>query len=107
VGGGRIDFRHGGNNPDVIELVVVNHGNEHSPSQNLSELRKLCRVPYSQARRRILLILDTLENPVPKEWLRENYGGYNAGRGRFSRNTVTVVYVHPEDSYSFRWTPYR
>ena len=58
VSDGRIDFRHGGNNPDCVELVVRRHGNEHYGGQNHSELWKLCRIPFERARKRILLILD-------------------------------------------------
>src|SRR5208283_4714095 len=56
----RIDFRHGGNNPDVIEMAVNIYGNELYGSSNISELTKLCRIPYSKARRRTLLLLDPI-----------------------------------------------
>jgi len=52
VGQKRIDFRHGGNNPDCVELVVRHHGNEHYGTQNKSELKKLSRVSYQRARKR-------------------------------------------------------
>ncbi len=103
---GRIDFRHGGNNPDCVELVVRRHGNEHYGGQNESELWKLCRIPFEKARKRILLILDASElAPTPKENLAESYKSVSGGAGRFSRNEVTVLYVHPEIEYAFRWNP--
>lgn len=101
---GWIDMRHGSTNPDVIELVVVKHGNEWRGSQNLTELRKLCKVPDSH-RRRILLILDPFGNPVAEEDMRRSYERQIAGRGNFERHTVTVLYVHPELDYKFTWTP--
>ena len=104
--GGRIDMRHGTSNPDVVELVVVRRGNEWHASQNLSELQKLCSVPYSRARRRILLILDPFGEPVPEQQMRQNYAN-NAMRGIFERRTVTIIYVNPRAEYTFRWTPQR
>jgi hypothetical protein len=100
----RIDFRHGSNNPDVIELVVNARGHEFYGSQNKSELQKLCRIPYSKARRRILLVLDpSRREPMHKNTLRMSYLGVGTGRGKFERHTVTIVYVHPKKDYSFKW----
>ncbi len=106
VDGGRIDFRHGGNNPDAIELVVRFHGNEHYRNMNESELQKLCRIPWARARKCILFILDPSGlAATPKENLRRSYYSKGAGRGRFYRREVTVMYVHPEERYNFRWDP--
>src|ERR1039457_7212382 len=55
VAGGRIDIRHGTNNPDVVELVLIKAGNEWHAGQNKTELRKLSKTPYAQGRRRYLL----------------------------------------------------
>jgi hypothetical protein len=108
VPNGRIDFRHGGNNPDLIELVVRRHGNEQYPNMNVGELAKLCRVPFSKARKRILLILDPSgAKPIQKWRLKEIYRRRNAGRGRFSRNTIRVMYFHPNEEYQFYWSPYK
>jgi hypothetical protein len=101
-----IDFRHGGNNPVVIELVVRLHGPELYGGPNESELKKLCRIPYSKARRRILLLLDASGFvPIQKNSLKRSYNKIGSGRGNFTRETVTVIYVHPKLEYSFRWNP--
>lgn len=101
-----VDFRHGGSNPAVIELVVRVHGSELYGSQNASELRKLCKIPFSKARRRILLLLDPsrLES-IGKSSLKSSYEQIGSGRGKFTRETVTIVYVHPDREYSFKWNP--
>jgi hypothetical protein len=109
VGGGRIDFRHGGSNPSVVELVVRYHMVEEAPSSNRTELSKLCKVRSTQARTRYLLILDVSEGqPVKKRNLQRSYGKYNAGRGRFERQPIRIVYLHPESrhDFDFVWTPY-
>jgi hypothetical protein len=106
VPNGRIDFRHGGNNPDCIELVVRHHGNEHYGTQNRSELRKLSRVSYQRARKRILMILDASGmSPTLKEDLADTYKAISMGAGRFPRNPVSIIYVHPRTEYTFRWNP--
>src|SRR5436309_1217302 len=51
----RIDFRHGGTNPVVIELAVRRQGRPRQAlmeAVNETELRKLTRVPQSKARLR-------------------------------------------------------
>lgn len=75
VKSGAIDFRIGGTNPSVIELVVASRklrdagytelrfpghktGTQLYPTQNTSELKKLGAVPQSQAKLRYLLLLD-------------------------------------------------
>jgi hypothetical protein len=106
VGQKRIDLRHGGNNPDCIELVVRHHGNEHYGTQNRSELSKLSRVSYQRARKRILLILDASGmGPTPRDDLADSYRSIKMGAGNFQRNAVTVMYVHPQKEYNFRWNP--
>jgi hypothetical protein len=105
---GRIDLRRGGPNPDLIEFVVRWHGVEEGPRQNAPELRKLCRVPGRQARHRFLLIVDlTGDSPMSKGRLKQRYDSWNAGRGRFERHAVRVVYVHPQSSYHFLWKPHK
>ena len=109
VGGGRIDLRHGGSNPSVVELVVRYHGVEEAPSANRSELLKLCKVKGTQARTRYLLILDVSGGrPVRRKFLERSYGNHIAGRGRFERQPVRVVYVHPDrrHDFDFVWRPY-
>ena len=105
---GRIDLRRGGPNPDVIEFVVRWHGVEEGPDQNASELRKLCRVPWEQARHRYLLIIDLMGGaPLSMERLKRRYDRWHAGPGRFDRQPVRIVYVHPQSSYHFKWSPYK
>lgn len=106
---GRIDYRHGGNNPSVVELVVRRHGVEYAPSANKTELAKLCRIPNQQARTRYLLILDLSEStPLRKHVVQAAYRRHNSGRGRFHRECVRVMYVHPDarHDFDFSWDPY-
>ena len=105
----RIDFRFGGNNPVLLELAVrpPGGGGGLSGRQNVSELRKLCRVSHTQARLRALLLLDLCRDPLTKESLRGTYDQVNAGRGRFKRCSVRVIYVHSKNTFHFRWNPYR
>ena len=105
----RIDFRTGGTNPVVLEFAVRPPvgGGHLLGSQNTSELRKLCRVTRTSARLRALLLMDLYHEPIERKNLQATYAAVNAGRGRFQRNPVRVVYVHPDLSYSFAWDPYR
>ena len=105
VYGGRIDLRHGGSNPVLIELVTVIHGTEHYYLQNFDELQKLRRVSYSKAKRRILLILDFTEHPFSKQRLLDNYTKYGSGAGRFERNPVAIMYFHQSlpNPHIMRW----
>jgi hypothetical protein len=105
----RIDFRYGGSNPAVIEFAVrpPSGGSHLYGSQNLSELRKLTRVPQSRARRRYLLLLDRYRDPIQRSNLKASYDPLNAGRGRFRRTSVRVVYVHAVLQYDFLWRPER
>jgi hypothetical protein len=108
VGVGRIDFRFGTSNPVVIEFVIRG---PHDPqaklfeSQNRSELRKLTRARASTARMRVLLLLDRSKTAIPMATLRAGYDRGNAGRGRFKRHVVRIIYVHRDLEYDFRWNP--
>ncbi len=103
----RIDFRHGTHNPVVIELAVRPPSGlrELYGSQNKSELRKLTRVLPSQARLRVLLLLDLFHKPIPLANLKATYDVQNAGRGKFKRHRVRVIYVHKDVQYNFSWDP--
>jgi hypothetical protein len=102
----RVDFRHGGSNQAVIELAVRHHGPELYGPMNSSELRKLCKFTQSKAKRRVLLLLDPSHlPPIEKSALQKSYNTVSSGRGRFSRKTVTIVYVHADTEYSFQWRP--
>ena len=103
----RIDFRHGGSNPVVFEFAVrpPGGGGHLYGSQNTSELRKLTRVLTSQARLRVLLLVDLLQHPISRENLKRTYDAVNAGRGRFQRHSVRVIYVHASEEYDFLWRP--
>jgi hypothetical protein len=101
-----LDFRHGGSNPAVIELVVRVHGNELYGSQNVGELMKLCKISSTKARRRILLLLDPSgQEPIEKSSLKASYEQIRSGRGNFPRETVAIAYVHPRSEYLFEWSP--
>src|SRR5262245_24882432 len=99
VTGGRIDFRQPGFNPVVIEFAVRTrrHLNEAYGSQNSDELRKLAKQTAASAR--FLLLLDlSAEQPLSRTKLKKTYDKINAGRGRFKRRGVRVLYVHPRSS---------
>jgi hypothetical protein len=103
----RIDFRYGTSNPVVIEFAVRprTKGGHLYGSQNRSELRKLTRVLSSEAKTRVLLLLDLSSNPIPKPKLKKTYDGINAGKGNFTRHSVRVIYVQRDNSYHFSWKP--
>lgn len=105
----RIDFRSGGNNPVVLEFAVrpPTGGGTLSGSQNTSELRKLCRVSDTAARLRALLLVDLFHSPLEKSSLKETYDQINAGRGKFKRNSVRVIYVHADTQFNFLWSPFK
>lgn len=103
----RIDFAKGWNSPSsVIEFACRTKGrNEHYGSQNEDELRKLAR--RIRPNTRFLLLLDMSKNrPTPMDSLKATYDGINAGRGRFHRRSVRVIYVHPDEQYHFLWQPW-
>jgi len=103
---GRIDFRYGASAPVVIELV---HRGRRDPraglfaSQNRSEIRKLTRVTNTTARTRILLLIDRSSDSIPRRNLKPSYDATNAGRGRFTRHSIRVIYVSRTNSYNFIW----
>jgi len=107
VNGGRIDFKQPGFNPVVIEFAVRTqaHLNEVYGSQNEDELRKLAKQVKMSARYLLLLDLSG-KDPLTQDQLQKSYNGINAGRGRFPRKSVRVVYVHPEENHHFLWQPW-
>jgi hypothetical protein len=105
----RIDFRCGGVNPVVIELAVrpPSGGSHLHGSQNMSELRKLCKVKLSQAKLRVLLLLDLFHKPLEKDKLKSSYEAIHAGPGNFERNSVRIIYISYESDFDFSWKPYK
>lgn len=105
----RIDFRFGGSNPVVLELVVraPTGGGSLSGGQNIGELKKLCRVSYAQARLRALLLLDLAGEPLKKDSLKDTYVPRHAGPGKFKRSAVRIIYVHRQSAFSFLWSPFK
>lgn len=105
----RIDFRFGGTNPVMLELAVRSPagGGSLYGSQNYSELNKLCRVSHSQARLRVLLLLDLASRPLSKKSLKDTYDPLHAGPGKFKRSSVRVIYVHRDVSFHFLWSPFK
>lgn len=104
----RIDFRLGGSNPVVMEFAIRTNASRGTlyGTQNVSELRKLCRVRSTAARLRVLLLLDLSSDPLDLVSLKDTYEPLHAGRGRFRRSPVRVIYVHTESSFNFLWRPY-
>jgi hypothetical protein len=104
----RIDFREGGTNPVVVEFAVrtAKHLNEIYGSQNKDELKKLAKQTHAKGRFLVLLDLSGDES-LMKSRLESTYNKINAGRGRFPRASVRVMYVHPDASYHFLWRPKR
>jgi len=105
----RIDFRVGGSNPVVLELAVrpPTGGGHLLGGQNVSELRKLCKVSTRQAKLRALLLIDLYSSHYTKERLKESYDPVHAGPGKFERYPVRVVYVHMQNRFSFSWSPFK
>lgn len=102
----RIDFRHGGNNPILIELAVRPHtgGQQFDASNNRAELRKLARFRQSQARVCVLLLLDLYPTHLTTNQLRHRYADITSAQGRYKRHAVTVIYVHEEHHFRFEWS---
>ena len=103
----RIDYRIGGTNPVLIELAVrpPKHKNKLYGSQNRHELRKLCRAPYSKAKKRILLLVDLAKEMIRKDKIKKTYDKAHSGKGGAHRRApVSVIYVHKKDHYSVRWS---
>ncbi len=105
----RIDFRIGGSNPILIEFAVrpPRGGGQLYGSQNKPELWKLCRFSNSQAKLRALLLMDLHSASLPLDVLKPTYDGIHAGRGKFSRHPVQVLYASAHETYSFKWSPYK
>jgi hypothetical protein len=105
----RIDFRFGGNNPVVMEFAVRNPSSVGTlyGSQNRDELRKLCRVSHTQARLRVLLLLDLASTSHLKADLKATYETIHAGPGKFKRSSVRVIYVHRRITFNFVWRPFK
>ena len=105
----RIDFRVGGSNPVVLELAVrpPTGGGHLLGGPNTSELRKLCKVSTTQAKLRVLLLIDLYSNNYTKDKLKDSYDVIHAGPGKFERNAVRVVYVHMNNRFNFSWSPYQ
>lgn len=105
----RIDFRVGGPNPVLIEFAVRSPqgGGTLYGSQNKPELSKLTRFGNHVARLRALLLVDLYHNPHSLAELKATYDVINAGRGKFARYPVQIIYAHASAVYSFRWNPLR
>ena len=76
-------------------------------SQNTTELRKLCRFDNASAKLRALLLIDLAKIPYKESTLRATYNGIDAGRGRFNRFPVKVIYTHADEAFTFKWSPFR
>ena len=102
---GAIDFRVGGPNPVLIELAVRprDGASELYGSQNRPELIKLTRYPQSQAKLRVIVLIDFAPVPHAAPGLRASYDAVSAGPGRFERNPVRVIYVHRRSEFTFVW----
>jgi len=105
----RIDFRIGGANPVLLEFAVrpPRGGGQLYGSQNKPELWKLCRFSNTQAKLRALLLIDLHDQPLTKTVLKPTYDEIHAGRGKFSRYPVQVIYAALHETYSFKWSPYK
>ena len=103
----RVDFRHGGQNPALIEFAVrpPDGWAELYGTANKDELNKLTRFPTSKAKLRVLLLFDFVGTPIRKEKLKESFDRIRSSRGKYRRYAVQVIYVHGTIAYGFRWTP--
>ena len=101
----RVDFRHGGTNPVLMEFAVrpPSGASELYGPSNRSELNKLTRFPPSKAKKRVLLLFDLKRKPIPKKNLTATYARVRSSRGRFNRYYVRVIYVHRASEYDFSW----
>lgn len=104
----RIDFRVGGSNPVLIEFAVrpPEGGSQLYGSQNRTELHKLCRFSNQQAKLRALILIDLAREPLSQDNLKLTYDKIHAGRGRFQRHPVKVIYAHADATCSFKWSPF-
>jgi hypothetical protein len=103
----RIDFRHGGSNPTVIEFAVrpPHGGGTLYGGQNRSELQKLTRVSNTSARTRVMLLVDLSPVPLDRDNLKRTYDDQGSGPGNFKRHSVRVLYVHADTDFHFLWRP--
>ena len=103
----RVDFRHGGPNPVLIEFAVrpPNGASELYGSQNKQELNKLTRFSSSIAKLRVLLLFDFARVAIKKAQLKSTYDPVLSSRGNFDRYPVQVIYVHRTSAYGFIWKP--
>jgi len=105
----RIDFWVGSTKPVFIELAVRKPGGsqELMGKQNQSELSKLARANQASVRTRYLLLIDLRAgSPIPRAELKKSYDPLHAGRGKFKRAPVRVIYVARDVSYHFLWKPF-
>lgn len=105
----RIDFRLKGSNPVLVEFAVrpPSGASQLYGSQNRDELRKLTRFTNARARLRALLLIDLHKNSIPKAQLKATYDKVHAGKGKFKRSPVKVIYAHRDTAYSFKWSPFK
>lgn len=105
----RIDFWVGGTKPVLIELAVrkPKGSQELMGRQNQSELSKLARAKQAKVRTRYLLLIDLrVGDPIEKSKLKASYDPLHAGRGKFERAPVRVIYVARDAAYHFLWKPF-
>ena len=75
--------------------------------QNQTELSKLARAKQSKVRTRYLLLIDLRSTgSISKSNLKKSYDPLHAGKGKFSRSPIRVVYVSKHTSYDFVWKPF-
>ena len=105
----RVDFRVKSPNPVLIEFAVrlAKGGGQLCGSQNVTELRKLTRFSNVAAKLRALLLIDLAKVPYDLAFLKSTYDQIHAGRGRFARHPVKVIYAHAKKTFAFKWNPYR
>lgn len=103
----QIDYRFGTTNPTVLEFAFRPRGGtvQLYGSQNTPELQKLTKVRSASVRALLLVDLHS-GGPIDEDRLRATYDKLNAGRGRFERRSVRVVYAHANGTvYDFPWKP--
>jgi hypothetical protein len=102
----RIDFQRYGTNSVDIEFAVRTKAvtKEKSVAKaNRSELLKLTR---RQAPQRYLLLVDLVHGEhLDETKLNNAFKAMHAGKGKFKRRNVRVVYVHKDTDFAFTWKP--
>lgn len=103
----RVDFRHGGVSPVLIEFAVrPPHGiSDLYGPPNKDELNKLTRFPPSKASLRVLLLFDFATKAIPRAQLKKSYDVITTSQGKFRRFPVQIIYIHGSISYRFIWKP--